>query len=98
VAYKLSISDEAALDAADAIAYYESMQTGLKHRFLSKLSDAYYKISTQPEQYSFISSKKKNKYRDIKLKSFPYNVIFEINGDTIEILSVFNTHRNPKYK
>jgi mRNA-degrading endonuclease RelE of RelBE toxin-antitoxin system len=97
VVYNLVITPKASFDVVDACIYYESMQTGLSDRFLSELIATYDKLREGPQHYSYISPNRKNKLRDIKIKHFPYLVIFDINKDTVTVYAVFNTHRKPKY-
>ena len=75
------------------ILYYEEQQDGLSERFLSDLYDAYINIAAHPHYYSFISSDKK--IRDLKLKHFPFVVIYEIIHQQVIVIDVFNTHRKP---
>ena len=98
MAYNLIITPRASLDVVDACLYYESLQQGLSDRFLSELLAAYNKVRENPQHYSFISSKRKNKLRDIRVKDFPYLVVFDITDDTVTVYAVFNSHRKPKYK
>jgi len=97
VAYNLIVSAKATTDVLDACIYYEAQQSGLSARFISALSAAYDKISQAPQHYSYISPERKNGLRDIKIKDFPYIVIFDINDNTVTIYAVFNTYQKPKF-
>ncbi len=98
VAYKLKITPRAAFDVIDACAWYEIQQTGLSHLFLSDVDKAYKDILDHPEQYSYISTKRKNNLRDVGLKKFPYIVVYDIVGEIITVYTVFNTYRKPRHK
>jgi mRNA-degrading endonuclease RelE of RelBE toxin-antitoxin system len=98
VAYNLVITPAASLDVLDACIYYERVETGLSERFMSEVLATYNKLAEHPQYYSYLSPKRKNELRDVKLKHFPYLVIFDIAEDTVTIYAVFNTHRKPKYK
>jgi mRNA-degrading endonuclease RelE of RelBE toxin-antitoxin system len=97
VGYNLIITPSASLDVAEACVYYEGVQSGLSNRFLSELLKAYNKLSENPQHYSFIASKRKNNLRDIGIRNFPYLVVFEIDGNTVTVYSVFHTRRKPKF-
>ena len=84
-------------DVVDACIYYESAQTGLSKRFLEELTIAYNKIKENPQHYSYISPHKKNRLRDIKIKSFPYLIVFDITDNAVTVFAVFNTYRRPKH-
>ncbi len=95
--YNLIITKTAEGHIVDACNYYETQQSGLSDRFLTELFDACKKISSNPQHYSFISSNPKDKFRDIKLYKFPFVVIYEISGNDVIVIAVFNTHRSPMY-
>lgn len=92
--YQLSVSQIAYKETDDAYEYYESQSSGLGERFLKSLEDAYSKLSQTPRYYGYIRSDKN--IRDIKIKTFPFVIIFQIVEDTILVLRVFNTNRNPQ--
>jgi len=95
MAYELAFSERAEEDAEIAIYYYYHINPDLGARFFTELLDTYKKLSIAPQYYSFISSRSKRKFRDVKLPSFPYVVIFEIQGNIVNIISVLNTNRKP---
>ena len=74
--------------------HYEAQSIGLGERFLKSVQDAYSKLSEHPQFYSFINGDKN--IRDIKLKRFPFVIIFQIVENTVLVLRVFNTNRNPQ--
>jgi hypothetical protein len=93
MSYKLLVSIQAHADTINAIDYYDSINPNLGDRFLIELMEVYKKITYNPTNYSFIATQRK--FRDVKLKIFPYVVIFEINGTDIIISAVLNTHKLP---
>lgn len=78
--YKLIFSEGSEKDTKDAVDYYDGINNELGDRFLIELLDTYNKLSKHPQYYSFISSVRPNTLRDVKLPSFPYVVIFELQG------------------
>ena len=93
--YNLRISQQADVDTLNAIDYYDQISPLLGNRFIRELNEAYQKIKNNPEYYSYISTNPKDKFRDIKLPSFPYLVIFEIFQTEVIINTVLNTHKKP---
>jgi hypothetical protein len=65
------------------------VQPGLSVRFLAELLNVYNKLAENPQHYSFISAKRKNKLRDVKITGFPYLVIFDIKEDVVTVYAVF---------
>lgn len=95
MAYNLKISLRAEVEALEATNYYDEISDDLGDRFLVELSIVCRKIETNPEYYSYISSNPIDNFRDIKMKSFPFVVIFEICGQDVMVTSVMNTSREP---
>lgn len=89
--YKVITLPEAEAETEDAFNYYEDQKTGLGFDFLDELETCRKKLSTNPQFYSFVSFGKT--VRSLSLKRFPYKVIFEISGDKVIVLSIFNRHR-----
>lgn len=94
--FELIILKAAAQDAAEAFDYYETAQTGLGDRFLAELLERFNEISKHPKYYGFIDKQKL--IRDVKLKNFPYLVVYEIEGESVIIYSVHSGYRNPDKK
>lgn len=93
--YNLRITNSAESDVLNAIDYYDLIHPMLGTRFIRNLYNTYDRIKTNPELYSFISSEKPSRYRDIKVTSFPYVVIYEMSKKEIIVIAVLNTHRKP---
>ena len=93
MAYNIIIFPAAETDTIEAHLFYETQQAGLGERFLESVEESYYKLSQKPQYYSYISSEKH--LRDIKIKDFPFVMIYQIIEDKVLVLRVFNTNRNP---
>lgn len=93
--YKLRVSEQAEKDSLNAIDYYDQINPFLSSRFISELFEVYQRITHNPEQYSYISSDKQYQFRDVKLKSFPYAVIYEVRECDIYVTAILNTYRKP---
>jgi len=92
--YRLKISPTAFQETDDAYAYYEKQSVGLGESFLRSIENTYSKLSQNPQYYSYIQDDKN--IRDIKIKTFPFVIIFQIVENTVLVLRVFNTNRNPE--
>lgn len=91
--YALIIRSEALEEMKDAYLYYERAQSGLGERFLSELQKRYNEIQEHPQFYGFIDLDKK--MRDVKVKHFPYQVVYGIIENSVIVFSVFNSFQNP---
>jgi len=92
--YQLKVSLTAYNETDDAYFYYEAQSVGLGERFLKSVEEAYLKLSEHPQFYTFINGDKN--IRDIKVKTFPFVIIFQIVENTVLVLRVFNTNRSPQ--
>jgi ParE toxin of type II toxin-antitoxin system, parDE len=89
MAYRLIIRKA----AAEAFDYYESRQPGLGNRFLAAVPGRYNDISENPRYYGFIDEK--NCIRDVRLRHFPYLVVYEIENDAVVVYAVHCAYRHP---
>ena len=91
--YTLIIREEALEEMKDAFLYYERAQTGLGERFLFELEKKFSEIQEHPQFYGFIDIHQK--MRDLKVKHFPYQIVYEIIENAVVVFSVFNSYQNP---
>ncbi len=98
MSYLLVIKEEAHQDTVVAYQYYEQQQPGLGERFLEALNAAYQSITQHPANYGYITEDPLKIFRDIRLKKFPYVVVYEMINDTVIVFAVFHLHRNPDNK
>lgn len=80
--------------AKNAYEWYEEQSEGLGEIFLSELDRCYKKLETQPTFYR----KLKKNYRQMRLKRFPYVVVYEIMKTKVVVFAVFHSSRRPKQK
>jgi len=95
--YNIENSPEAELDIQNAADYYDAISIELGNRFEDELYATYKKITNNPQFYKYLSNKQERKLKCARLKSFPYIVIYRIHGNTIIVISFFNTHCKPRY-
>ena len=93
MAYIVLVRDEVYAEALEASMYYESKSEGLGKRFLIALKASFDKLAAHPGYYSILSSNSKHVYRDVKVKDFPYVVIFTIVIKNVVVYAVHNTHK-----
>jgi plasmid stabilization system protein ParE len=92
--YKLKIEPEALADIQEITDWYNEQQAGLGKRFQDTAIKQINSLSKDPQIYAI-------RYKEIRcviIKKFPYLVHFFINNNnnTVEILAVISTDRNPK--
>ena len=83
---------EAVAEADAAAAFYADKQPQLAIRFVNSLDEALGRLSINPEMYREVEPG----IRKIKLKTFPYVVIYRTKG-AIEIIAVTHIRRKPGY-
>ena len=90
--YKIELHETAEEELWEAIDWYDQQKNKLGREFAKAIEEFVAKIKTQP----FLFPKIKKNKRKAVLKRFPYIIVFEIIGETIFILAIFHTKRNPK--
>jgi plasmid stabilization system protein ParE len=92
--YKVRIEPEALADIQEITDWYNDAKAGLGKRFQNKAIKQINSLNKNPQIYAF----RYNEIRCILVKKFPYMVHFYINDEnnTVEVLSVISTDRNPK--
>jgi toxin ParE1/3/4 len=83
--------DSAKADIACIYGWYEAHQAGLGERFLANVDAVVEVLKRFPTAYRAIRHG-----RRATLKSFPYSVLYIIDGDSVVVLAVIHSHRNPK--
>ncbi len=89
----LKLVHEASTELADAIAYYESVESGLGVRLKEEVRTALAWIAENPE----LPRLRSGDYRRLNLKVFPYYLAYAIWEDAIWILAIAHSARRPKY-
>ena len=75
------------------IRYYKKCQPGLQHRFVAAVEEAIARILEHPERWRMIEPE----IRRCLTRTFPYSIIYSVQGDTIFILAVAHGSREPGY-
>lgn len=94
--FMLRVAPGAFEELHEAVLYYEFKQTGLGERFFTEWETALQLISRHP--FSF--QKARLDYRQISLQSFPYMLIYEVEGNAINIFRLIFSKKHPakRYK
>ncbi len=92
--HKLKIEPEALADIQEITDWYNKTQAGLGNRFQKAAIRHINSLSKDPHIYAI-------RYKEIRcvvIKKFPYMVHFYINDEynTVEVLAVISTSKNPK--
>jgi len=90
--YQLLISDESRLDILDAFSWYESRRPGLGKDFELCLEAGLSQLKRDP----LLFQKRYKNLRIYFIDRFPYGIHYLIEADTIKVLAVFHTSRNPQ--
>jgi len=76
----------------EAVWWYGNQQEGLDLEFVRCIDDALQKINRNPDLYPI----EFENYRKKVVRRFPFKIIYEIIEDSIYILAVFHSRRNPE--
>jgi len=91
--YALTFLKEAEYDIQDAFDHYQLELEGLGHRFLTAVENQVDFVA----QYPLAFPVKYKSYRQARVsKTFPFVIIYAIQGNTVLIVSVLHTSRDPK--
>jgi plasmid stabilization system protein ParE len=90
------ISSGAQKEIEESWAWYEDRLAGLGDRFLNKILDRFHQIELNPDRFPT----RFKFYKEAPIDTFPFLIIYRISAktNTIRIVSVFHTARNPKKK
>ena len=92
MAYQLTVSDRAVREIGEAYEWYEEQLHGLGAEFIDAL-DAQFQVITQTP---LLFSEIRQGIRRTLLSHFPYGVFYASKGDTVSVLAVVHTARNPR--
>ncbi len=92
--YKVKIDPQALIDITEIVSWYNRQQSGLAQRFQNLTVKQINTLGKNSNKYAI-------RYKEIRcllIPKFPYMVHYYVNNDsnTVEILAVISTSRNPK--
>ena len=93
MSYALGIQSEAVIDIQQGFEWYEMQRDGLGFDFIEEVESGFEKICQHPQFYLSVSEHLKR----LKIKRFPYLIIYEIQKDTVIVNSVKHSSRKPQF-
>lgn len=90
--YELVLQSEAIIDIQKAFEWYEHRTSGLGYEFIGEMEDGFERLSKNPQHYSAIN----RKYRKLRIKRFPYLIVFEIEESKVIINAVRHVSQEPR--
>lgn len=75
----------------NAAQWYEEKKRGLGLRFLEAVGAKFLQISQSPQHYQ----KRHQDIRFVLIKKFPFAIHFMVENNTVFVLAVMHTYRNP---
>ncbi len=90
---KLKILELASFEIEDAKQYYNLQQDKLGDRFKKDVQKSIDNIVLSPKLYPQVE----NSMRRCLLHRFPYSIFYDIDNDTVVVLSVAHQRRKPYY-
>jgi len=91
MSYKLILRQDAERDLVEAFKWYEEKVPGLGTDFLAVIERALDSIQENPARFPVM-------YRNVRralMRRFPYGIFYFLGGDSIIVLGVMHTARNP---
>lgn len=92
---KLSFHRRVQAEVDEAVDWYEEQSAGLGEDFFAKFKDALAQIEARPEGFSFWLAS--SSVRRVKLRRFPYDVLYEIRSGRVRVLCLRHEKRHPRY-
>ena len=89
--YAIEAEPAVEVDVEAAFEWYEGEEPELGFEFLGELRAAYHRILDHPFGYQELRSG----IRRVLTRRFPYAVYFSVEGETIVIVAVLSTARDP---
>ena len=90
---QLAYAAAAVAEVDEALAYYEAIDPHLSRRMVLEIDAALNRIQQFPEGWHPLAGD----LRQLRLKSFPYVLVYSVAPGTIAIIAFANTHRRPGY-
>ncbi len=96
MSYKIITHQKANEEFLEAVAWYEEQLPGLGDQFLLKVKGKLAQITKQPQFFG----KRQGQFRQAKVDTFPYNIVFEFfpQKRIIHISAIYHSKRSPKKK
>jgi plasmid stabilization system protein ParE len=86
------IQPDAEADIEAARDWYEQQKPGLGTTFVAAIDSCFRRIQAMPGIYAVVA----RGVRLARIQRFPYVVLYRLTDDTIEVLAVMHTSRDPQ--
>jgi toxin ParE1/3/4 len=93
VNYQVVLQSDAILDIQTAFEWYEQQNSGLGLELIEEIEDGLERLSRHPQHYSAPNQK----YRKLRIKRFPYLVVFEIEDIKVIVIAVKRVSQAPAH-
>lgn len=84
---------EAEVEAAEAASFYNKQQENLGGRFVATIEESLVRIRFNPLLFPFVELD----VRRCLVHTFPFGVLFRIEGDQIIVIAIMHLKRSPNY-
>ena len=78
----------------ESVAYYETKRAGLGASYLTEFETIMPAVSENPHRYPV---EKQPDIRRVRMKRFPYNILFREFEDSVQVLAVAHMRRHPQH-
>jgi len=78
----------------ESVAFYETKRAGLGLSYLSEFEGVMAAVCEHPHRYPV---EERPDIRRVRLKQFPYNILFRENEGVVQVLAVAHKRRRPMY-
>jgi plasmid stabilization system protein ParE len=89
---RIIVLPRAEQDLRDAADYYDHRQAGLGDMFLDHVVETMCEIRANPQLFATMLSD----VRRASVSRFPYGIFYRILGETIAVLAVYHSSRDPR--
>lgn len=87
----LIVNPEAETDLANARAWYDLQRMGLGDEFLECVDEAFDSLRRTPDLFARVF----DELRLVRVRRFPYLVVYRIDDDQITVVAVYHSRRDP---
>ena len=78
----------------ESIAYFESKRPGLGTSYINEFENAMRLVCASPHRYPI---EKEPDVRRVRMKRFPYSVLYRETADVVQVLAIAHYRRRPAY-
>jgi plasmid stabilization system protein ParE len=78
----------------ESVAFYESRQAGLGASYLAEFEKTMARACLAPQRYSV---ELQPNVRRIRMKRFPFTILFQKSSNIVQVLAVAHDRRRPQY-